>query len=95
VQWGDVDCNGSVTIGDAQKLGRSLIGLVITQTPPCPAVEQPLDVEGLSVIWGDADCFGTVAIGDAQKIARFLVDLPITQALACFEMDQHVSLDIL
>jgi hypothetical protein len=35
---GDVDCNGSVTISDAQKIARVLIGLTITQAPGCPEI---------------------------------------------------------
>lgn len=36
--WGDVDCGGSVTIGDAQKIARWLIGLPVGQGPGCPEI---------------------------------------------------------
>lgn len=36
--WGDVDCSGTVTIVDAQKIARWLIQLPITQVEPCPDI---------------------------------------------------------
>ncbi|MDO8614378.1 MAG: SdrD B-like domain-containing protein [Dehalococcoidia bacterium] len=87
VQWGDVDCSGVLTIGDAQKLARSLVDLPITQTPPCPAVEQPLDVEGISVL----DCSGGVDIGDAQKLSRSLIGLSVNQAQGCPQPGAPIS----
>jgi hypothetical protein len=36
--FGDVDCNGRVTIGDAQKIARVVIGLTIIQALGCPEI---------------------------------------------------------
>ena len=35
---GDVDCDGAVDIGDAQKIARSLIDLPVIQAEPCPDI---------------------------------------------------------
>lgn len=83
LMWGDADCNQSVTIGDAQKVARSLINLESYQTPPCPHFGAPIDVDGHAGRWADLDCDGQLTIGDAQKIARALLGLPITQADQC------------
>ncbi len=40
--WGDVDCSGAITIGDAQKVARSLVGLPVTQEDGCEPIGQPL-----------------------------------------------------
>lgn len=72
-----------MTIGDAQKIGRSLIGLPISQAQPCPAIGGYVQFLNIFLFWGDVDCNGPVTIGDAQKVARFLVGLPVTQALPC------------
>lgn len=37
-KFGDIDCNGIVNIGDAQKLARSLVNLSVSQTEPCPGI---------------------------------------------------------
>jgi hypothetical protein len=72
-----------VTVGDAQKIGRSLIGLPISQPQFCPAIGGYVQFLNLSLVWGDADCNGGVGIGDAQKIARKLIGLPFTQTQPC------------
>lgn len=76
--WGDVDCNG-LSIGDAQKIARFLVGLSVMRPANCP----PLNPGGGQVIWGDVDCMNGLGIGDAQKIARRLVGLPVSQAPNC------------
>ncbi|MDO8615938.1 MAG: hypothetical protein Q7T33_09435 [Dehalococcoidia bacterium] len=78
---GDVDCSGGVSIADAQKLSRSLVGLAVTQTPPCPGIGD--GVPGFGFDWGDVDCSGSVSIGDAQKIARDLIALPVSISPPC------------
>ncbi|MDO8615094.1 MAG: hypothetical protein Q7T33_05095 [Dehalococcoidia bacterium] len=40
--FGDLDCGGSLGIGDAQKLARSLIGLAVTQGEGCPEIGAPV-----------------------------------------------------
>ncbi|MDO8614306.1 MAG: thrombospondin type 3 repeat-containing protein [Dehalococcoidia bacterium] len=97
VIWGDVDCSGSVTIGDAQKIARALIDLAITQAAGCTAINDivsvTLDGSTRDRKWGDVDCSGIVSIGDAQKIARNLIDLPITQSGAlCPGINETVSI---
>ncbi len=90
--WGDTDCSGGVTIGDAQKTARSLIGLSVSQTPPCFDIGAGIDVDGTSYLWADVDCNGAVTIGDAQKIARKLIGLIVTQAPSCPEIGSTVTL---
>lgn len=82
--WGDVDCSGEVTIGDAQKLSRVLVGLPIDQQPDCPSVSQPITADGYQEAWGDVDCNGALNISDGQKIARVLASLEIVQNPHCF-----------
>ncbi len=88
--WGDVDCGGEVTIGDAQKLSRALIGLPINQQPDCPNINQPVMADDRQEAWGDVDCNGTLNISDAQKIARVLASLEIVQNPHCFVVDSAV-----
>ncbi|MDO8616915.1 MAG: hypothetical protein Q7T33_14485 [Dehalococcoidia bacterium] len=89
--WGDVDCNGTLAIGDAQKTARFLVYLEIAQEPPCPRVYQGTTVNGVRRSWGDNDCTTGVSIGDAQKIARRLVHLEVTAAEGCPEIGADVS----
>jgi CSLREA domain-containing protein len=97
VIWGDVDCSTSLSIGDAQKTARSLIGLSVTQTPPCPHVGDHIVAGSVwgDVVWGDVDCNEAVTIGDAQKTARKLIGLPVTQAEGCPEIGSSVELPAL
>ena len=43
-RWGDVDCGGSVNIGDAQKTARFLVNLPVSQTEPCPDIRSGVGV---------------------------------------------------
>jgi hypothetical protein len=36
--WGDVDCNGTVSIGDAVKIARALLDLPVDQEEGCPEI---------------------------------------------------------
>ena len=74
----DVDCDGDVDIGDAQKTARSLINLDVSQEPGCPAIGSEV-----ASLFGDVDCDNDVDIGDAQKIARSLINLTVTQEPGC------------
>ncbi|MFQ5858921.1 MAG: hypothetical protein ACE5LU_25255 [Anaerolineae bacterium] len=82
VAWADVDCDGDVDIGDAQKTARFLIDLPVSQEQGCPAINGTV-VEAAPRQWGDVDCDGDVDIGDAQKTARFLINLPVSQEQGC------------
>ncbi len=82
-RWGDFDCSGGVTIGDAQKIARSLIGLSVSQGPDCPQPGADVIVDGTPRKWGDLDCLNGLTIGDAVKTARHLIGLPIGQAQDC------------
>jgi CSLREA domain-containing protein len=82
-KWGDFDCNGSLGIGDAQKIARHLIGLSVSQGPDCPQPGQEVAVNGTPRLWGDLDCQNGLTIGDAQKTARKLINLPVSQADGC------------
>jgi pimeloyl-ACP methyl ester carboxylesterase len=86
--WGDIDCNGSLTIGDAQKIARFLIGLAITQGPDCPLLGTLVQILGVERAWGDVDCLNGVTIGDAQKIARSLINLSVGQGPGCPQIGQ-------
>jgi len=44
--FGDVDCGGTVKIGDSQKVARKLVGLAVSQTQPCPAIGQSVQIVG-------------------------------------------------
>ncbi|MFQ5858919.1 MAG: hypothetical protein ACE5LU_25245, partial [Anaerolineae bacterium] len=96
VLWGDVDCDGDVDIGDAQKIARWLINLSVSQTEPCPDIGSsvPVTEDATTTIrkWGDVDGDGDVDIGDAQKIARWLIDLDITQTAGTPEIGDTVSI---
>lgn len=92
--WGDVDCGGGVSIGDAQKLARALIGLPLTQKQPCALIKGGVLANGISELWGDVDCSGAVTIGDAQKVARSLINLPISQTPPCFGVQEQVTIVI-
>ncbi|MDO8615775.1 MAG: hypothetical protein Q7T33_08585 [Dehalococcoidia bacterium] len=81
--WGDVDCSETVSIGDAQKIARDLIGLPISQEPGCPQIGDLVEVDGVQLAWADVDCMNGVTIGDAQKIGRKLVELPVSQEEGC------------
>ncbi|MDO8616726.1 MAG: right-handed parallel beta-helix repeat-containing protein [Dehalococcoidia bacterium] len=81
--WGDFDCSGGITIGDAQKIARDLVDIPVTQGPGCPAPGAAVTVDGTPRAWGDLDCQNGVTIGDAQKTARDLIDLAIAQAEGC------------
>jgi hypothetical protein len=81
--WGDTDCGGNLTIGDAQKISRSLVNLGITQAGDCPAVGLQIAIGGTPRIWGDFDCVADVTIGDAQKLARHLIGLSVTHGAGC------------
>ncbi len=78
--FGDVECNGALGIGDAQKIVRKLIGLPVHQETLCAQIGATL---GSGDIFGDVDCGGTLNIGDAQKIARKLIGLSVNQAQGC------------
>jgi dipeptidyl aminopeptidase/acylaminoacyl peptidase len=86
--WGDIDCSGTVSIGDAQKTARSLIGLSVSQGPSCPQIGSHALVGTTDRIWGDVDCGGAVTIGDAQKIARSLIGLSVSQGSGCVGIGQ-------
>ena len=77
--FGDVDCNHGLTIGDAQKIARSLVGLAVTQEPGCATIGAL--VNGFP--FGDVDCNHALTIGDAQKIARQLIHLSVSQEPGC------------
>jgi hypothetical protein len=81
--WGDIDCSNLATVGDAQKLARSLVGLAGGADASCPLPGAPITLNGAPAIWGDVDCAGSMAIADAQKIARALIGLPTNQAQGC------------
>jgi hypothetical protein len=89
--WGDVDCGGGVAIGDAQKVARSLIGLPVGRTAPCPTIGSNVAVDGTPRMWGDVDCGGGVAIGDAQKIARSVIGLTVSQEAGCPKIGQALA----
>jgi hypothetical protein len=76
--WGDVDGTGSVAIGDALKIARSLIELPVSYEPGTPEIGDTVDVDGADRVWGDVDGNGTVAIGDALKVARSLIGLSVS-----------------
>ncbi|MDO8616909.1 MAG: hypothetical protein Q7T33_14440 [Dehalococcoidia bacterium] len=90
--WGDVDCDGAVTIGDAQKAARFVIDLPVHQASPCPSIGAPVEVAGEAVFWADVGCDGHVGIGDAQKLARALVQLSVTQTEGCPQIGATVRI---
>ncbi|MDO8614368.1 MAG: CAP domain-containing protein [Dehalococcoidia bacterium] len=90
--WGDVDCGGQVTVGDAQKLARLLIGFSVVQDGGCPPVNQPVRADGRRTAWGDVDCNGQVSVGDAIKISRALIGMPIVQNPRCFAIGSTVGI---
>ncbi len=83
VTWGDFDCDGLLTIGDAQKIAHSLIGLPTVQDHDCTMPGHQAMVDGMPRTWGDLDCMNGLTIGDAQKTARWLINLSVGQAVEC------------
>jgi hypothetical protein len=90
--WGDIDCNDSVSIGDALKIARHLLDLSVSQDLPCPEPASLIPVDGIARLWGDADCNGTIAIGDALKTARHLLELSVDQEPGCPEIGSTVQI---
>jgi CSLREA domain-containing protein len=88
--WGDIDCDGSVVIGDALKTARYLLGLSVSQEPGCPEPGADITADGEPRVWGDVDCDESVAIGDALKIARWLLGLSVSQEEGCPEIGTDV-----
>jgi hypothetical protein len=89
--WGDLDCDGSVVIGDALKTARYLLGLSVSQEPGCPEPGAEPLVNAGPRAWGDVDCDSAVAIGDALKIARWLLGLSVSQEDGCPEIGTTVD----
>jgi hypothetical protein len=77
--FGDVDCNHTLTIGDAQKIARKLVNLPVSQSPGCTGI----GALAAGVTFGDVDCNNALTIGDAQKIARTLIHLTAAQVAGC------------
>jgi hypothetical protein len=77
--WGDIDCGGTVGIGDAINVARFTIGIVFQAPQGCPTLGQ----DAAGDIWGDVDCGGTVNIGDAINIARFTIGFVLNPPAGC------------
>jgi hypothetical protein len=90
--WGDVDGTGSVAIGDALKIARSLIDLPVGYEPGTPEIGDIVSVDGVDREWGDVDGSGTVAIGDALKVARHLINLPVSYEPGTPEIGSQIAL---
>jgi len=90
--WADANCDGAVSIGDAQKLARHLVDLSVSQQGACPDIGSPVTVDGIARSWGDVDCGGAVNIADAQKVARHLIGLPVAQTEPCPPLDSNVTI---
>jgi TolB protein len=73
--WGDDNCDGSITLGDAIAVARFLVGLSVSQEDGCPAIGAPVQVDGADRTWGDLDCSGAASLADAITLARFLVGI--------------------
>jgi hypothetical protein len=73
--WGDDNCDGSITLGDAIAVARFLVGLGVSQGDGCPAIGVTATVDGADRTWGDLDCSGSASLGDAIALARFLVGI--------------------
>jgi hypothetical protein len=85
--WGDSDCDGSVTIGDALRIARALVGFSDSLSG-CPRIGDSILVDGVAVAWGDIDCDGSITVGDAHKIARRLAGLHVAQPAGCPQIGQ-------
>ena len=90
--WADANCDGAVSIGDAQKLARHLVDPSVSQQGACPDIGSPVTVDGIARSWGDVDCGGAVNIADAQKVARHLIGLPVAQTEPCPPLDSNVMI---
>jgi hypothetical protein len=44
IAWGDVDCDGDFDAVDALAILRSVVGFVVSQQQPCPAIASPVIV---------------------------------------------------
>ena len=82
-----------MSIADAQKTARWLLGLPIAQAPGCPRPGEPVSAGGAGQLWGDVDCGGAVGIGDAQKIARSRIGLPYARAEPCPDIGTEVGVE--
>ncbi len=89
--WGDVDCNNSVNAVDALQVLRSVVGLPVLQTEPCPDIGATVTVDGMPRKWGDVDCNSSVDAVDALRILRFVVGLPVQGQQGCPMLGQRVS----
>jgi hypothetical protein len=82
--WGDVDCGGTINIGDAINVARFTIGLVLQAPQGCPTLGQDAGGD----LWGDVDCGGAVNIGDAINIARFTIGIVLPAPGGCRTIGQ-------
>jgi hypothetical protein len=88
--WGDIDCGGSVALGDAIGIARHLVSLNVNQQAGCPDLDNQHSIDGTLRFWADIDCNGSAALGDAIGIARHLVSLPVNHPFECPDPEDHV-----
>ena len=89
--WGDINCDGSISLGDAIGIARFLVSLTVNQTQPCPAMGAAITVDSNPQHWADINCDGTVTLGDSIGIARNLVSLTVNQTQPCPAMGSSVQ----
>jgi hypothetical protein len=98
--WGDNNCDGSVSLGDAIGVARFLVSLPVNQEEGCTEMGASVTVaalqavpQGSALVWGDVNCSSAVNLGDAIAIARFLVSLPVDKPQGCPDIGAAVVLE--
>jgi hypothetical protein len=92
--WGDIDCGGTVSLGDAIGIARQLVALPVNQEAGCPPLDTMVTVNGTDRLWPDIDCSGATSLGDAIGIARHLVSLPVNQTDECPDVGSSVTVAV-
>ncbi len=90
--FGDVDCDGDVDATDSLKILRSVAGLSVVQTEPCPDIGATVSMDGVARLMGDVDGDGDVDAVDALKVLRHVADLPVDQESGTPEIGSTVEI---
>lgn len=83
LQWGDLDCNGSLDSGDALSVLLDQAGLTsYSSSAECPPVGSYVSIDGESLLWGDIDCSDEVATADSIELLKRIADVGASNAPA-------------
>ncbi len=90
--WGDLNCSGGFDPVDALGALRFDAGLSFSQGPGCLALDQQVQVNGITVAYGDVDCNGAITPVDPLKILRKDAGLSVSREAGCPEIGEAILL---